>query len=472
MGEFSIGRSSTIASFALSAALACGGCGLSGPKPLDPANFLAPPPAAPPPADVRIDARRMPNDDAPGALPDSKTSVDPADSGGILTVPDLKGPAPKEVTHVSETVRENVQTPAEVATQRGAESGTTVPSVSAIATGPTEGEYMTLGAVVVTVNGNPIYANKVISDIAPVLSAKARELDSQSFQAVAEDEARKQIQVLERTELEFAAAQRNLDEHDRNLATQLTEQWRQQQITQAGGSLEQARSRAKADGRDFDDLVREQYRVEMRRIYFQKKEFPKVQVSAQDMRDFYTQHEDQMFTDRAEAKFLLIKIGAGASGGRDQALAKITGLRNRVLKGEDFGQIAGVTNDDDLLLSNKGDPGVGDWIERGAFANEKVEDEVWKLQPGQITPVIEESDAFFIAKMVQKKDGKTKSFEDAQVQALIRRALEAQQFNALRDKVTGDLIKDAIIFPEPPNENFQPVVEMALQMYPIWTRKS
>ena len=261
--------------------------------------------------------------------------------------------------------------------------------------------------------------------------------------------ARKQIQVLERTELEFAAAQRNLDEHDRNLATQLTEQWRQQQITMAGGSLEQAKSRAKADGRDFDDLVREQYRVEMRRIYFQKKEFPKVQVSAQDMRDFYTQHQDQMFSERAEAKFLLIKISFDASGGRDQALAKITALRNRVLKGEDFSQIAGTTNDDDGLLSSKGDAGFGDWIERGAFANEKVEEEVWKVQPGQITPVIEGPHAFFIAKMVERKDGKTKSFEDVDVQALIRRALEAQQFNALRDKVTGDLIKDAIIFPEP-----------------------
>jgi parvulin-like peptidyl-prolyl isomerase len=472
MGEFSIGRSSMIASFALASALVCGGCGLSGPKQLDPATFLAPPPAAPPPTDVRIDARRMPSDDAPGALPDSKTSIDPADSGGILTVPDLKGPPPKEVTHVSETVRENVQTPAEVATQRASDSGTKLPAAASVTTGPSEGEYMTLGAVVVTVNGNPIYANKVISDIAPVLSAKARELDLQSFQAVAEDEARKQIQVLERTELEFAAAQRNLDQHDRDLATQLTEQWRQQQITMAGGSLEQARSRAKADGRDFDDLVREQYRVEMRRIYFQKKEFPKVQVSAQDMRDFYTQHEDQMFTERAQAKFLMIKISFDASGGRDAALAKVTALRNRVLKGEDFSQIAGVTNDDEALLSSKGDAGFGDWIDRGAFANEKVEEEVWKLQPGQITPVIEEPTAFFIAKMVERKEGKTKSFEDADVQALIRRALEAQQFNALRDKVTGDLIKDAIIYPEPPNENFQPVVEMALQMYPIWTKRS
>jgi parvulin-like peptidyl-prolyl isomerase len=471
MGEFLIGRRGMIALGALSAALLVGGCGLGGPKPLDPATFLAPPPAPPSPAYVRSDTDHLSSpDDRGGALTNFKSTVDPADSGGVLTVPDLKQEPPKEVTGVSETVRENVRTPAEVADQRAAETGTTVPAAGHLTTGPSPGEYMTLGAVVVTVNGNPIYANKVLSDIAPVLVVKAREVDSGSFQAVAEDEARKQIQVLERTELEFAAAQRNLDQHDRDLAMQLTIQWKKEQITKAGGSLEQARSRARADGRDFDDLAQEQYRVEMRRIYFQKKEFPKVQVTAQDMRDYYAQHEDQLFTQHAEAKFSLIKIDIEASGGRDQALAKITALRQRVVKGEDFSQIAGTTNDDDALLSAKGAVNFGEWIDRGAFAHQKVEEEVWKLKPGEITPVIEEPKAFFIARMVERKDGKTRSFDEADVQALIRRALEAEQFNALRDKVTGDLTREAIISPEPPNENFQPVVEMALQMYPMWKK--
>jgi parvulin-like peptidyl-prolyl isomerase/predicted small lipoprotein YifL len=469
MAECLAGRRLGFGSITWLAAGLLAGCGLSGPKQLEPANFLAPPPASPQAEipGIRTDARRGPYDDQPGALNDYKSSVDPAESGGLLVVPDLKGEAPKEVTGVSETVRENVRTSAEVATQRAAETGTSLPAtVPSVTTGPTLGEYMTLGAVVVTVNGNPIYANKVLSDIAPVLVVKAKELDPDRFQSVVEDEVQKQLSVLIRTELEFAAAQRNLDEHDRKLADQLTMQWRQQQITDAGGSLEEARSRSKADGRDFDDLVQEQYRVEMRRIYFQKKEFPKVLVSADDMRQFYAAHQDQMFSQRAEAKFSLIKITFDASGGRDQALAKITLLRQRVLKGEDFSSIAGTVNDDEALLASKGD--LGDWIERGAFAHEKVEDAVWKLQPGQITPVVEDSGAFYLAKLVDKKEGRKRGFEEADVQALIKRALEAQQFEALRDKALEDLRKEAIIYPDPPS--YQPVVEMAMQMYPIWKK--
>ncbi len=412
----------------------------------------------------------MPDDDRPGALQDFKSSPNPADSGGLLVVPSLKPEPTKEISGVSETVRENVRTPAEVATQRAAQSGTTLPVEPSAGPGSDSpgGQYMTLGAVVVTVNGNPIYANKVLSDIAPVLAVKARELEGEQFAAAARDEVQKQVNVLVRTELEFAAAQRNLDEHDRKLADQLTMQWRQEQVTLAGGSIEAARSRAKADGRDFEDMVQEQYRVEMSRIYYQKKEFPKVQVTADEMRQFYAAHENQLFSERAKARFSIIKISIDASGGRDAALAKITALRDRIIKGESFAQIAGTVNDDEMLLANKGDVGMGDWIDRGAFANEKVESEVWKLQPGQVTPVIEEPTAFFLARMDQRKEGSSRKFDDPAVQALIRRSLEAEQFEALRGKAQADLLREAIVNPDPPQ--YQPAVDMAMQMYPVWRR--
>jgi parvulin-like peptidyl-prolyl isomerase len=186
------------------------------------------------------------------------------------------------------------------------------------------------------------------------------------------------------------------------------------------------------------------------------------------MRQFYAQHENDLFTQRSEAKFTLIKITFDASVGRDQALAKITALRQRVLAGEDFSKIAGTVNDDDALRAAKGDAGFGDWIDHGAYANEQVEDAIWKLNPGQITPIIEEPTAFFLARLVEKKDGNSRSFQDAEVQSMIRRALEAQQFQALRDGVQKKLLDSAIVSPWPPN--IDPAVEMAMQMYPIWRK--
>ncbi|MBV8782389.1 MAG: peptidylprolyl isomerase [Phycisphaerae bacterium] len=446
------------------------GCGSSGPQPLNPATFTQPT------ADTRVDQRRAALDDRPGQLlvgarPDQNPAPAPPVAPS-LTTPDrpINQPLPKpDVNGVSDVVRENVQTPADAATQRSgkAQNGSAEPA--APLTGATPGEYMTLGAVVVQVNGNPIYANKVLREITPVLAARAKELDSTQFRSVVEDEVQKQVGVLIRTELEFAAAQRNLDSHDRELADQLTMQWREQQITQAGGSLENAKARARADGRDFDDLVQEQYRVEMRRIYFQKKEFPKVQITAQDMRDFYAKHQADLFSDRDQAKFRVIKITFAASGGQQQALDKINSIRDRINKGEDFAKVAAVTNDDPKLLASSGDVGYGDWVQRGAYASQPIEDAVWKLQPGQMTPVIELPNGYAIAKLEQKQVGGSHGFGQPEVQAMIRRALEAEQFNALRDKALANLRAEAIIFPDPPH--YEPAVEMAMQMYPVWAKK-
>jgi parvulin-like peptidyl-prolyl isomerase len=327
---------------------------------------------------------------------------------------------------------------------------------------------MTLGAVVVEVNGDPIYANKILGDITPILAAHARESTEEQFHALAREEVQKQTEVLIQTELEFAAAQRNLDTKDQKLADELTMQWRDQQVTQAGGSIEAARARALADGRDFDDLVKEQYRVEMRRIYFQKKEFPKLQITASDMRDYYARHRDDAFTQHDQAKFRIIKIDFEKSGGRDAALEKIKAIQAQLSKGADFATLAGTTNDDDALLQSKGDAGFGDWIQRGAFANEKIEDAVWKLSPGQVTPVIELAHQFAIAKLDEKQQGMVRGFEQPEVQTAIRRTLEAQQFNDLREKVRKELEKNEIIQPWPPH--YDPAVEMAMQMYPVWTK--
>ena len=446
------------------------GCGGGGSRPLNPATFIQPN------ADTRIDQRRGAMNDRPGQLLES-ARVDQSDAPGPVapsSVPPKDRPIDQplptaDVSAISPAVRDSVKTPADAATQR---SPTTINAAvnagpAAPLTGVSAGEYMTLGAVVVEVNGDPIYANKILGDISPVLSVRAREVNSDQFRTIVRDEVSKQVQVLERTELEFAAAQRNLDTHDRQLADQLTMQWREQQVTQAGGSIETAKARSLADGRDFDDLVKEQYRVEMRRIYFQKKEFPKVQITAQDMRDFYGKHRDDLFTQHDQAKFRVIKIDFDKSGGKQQARDKIDALRERLVKGADFKTVAAVTNDDLALLRSQGDAGFGDWIQRGAFASEAIEDAVWKMSPGQITPVIELPKSFAIAKMEEKQVGATRGFEEADVQAMIRRTLEAQQFNALREKVVSDLEKEKVIS----EENYEPAIEMAMQMYPVWAKK-
>src|SRR5262249_32235597 len=88
--------------------------------------------------------------------------------------------------------------------------------------GSSKGVSIGYGSVIVDVNGTPIFAHKVISTIEPVLSQKAKDArDEKQFKSMARDEITKQVQALIRNELEFAAAQRSLDNQEKALADYL-----------------------------------------------------------------------------------------------------------------------------------------------------------------------------------------------------------------------------------------------------------
>jgi hypothetical protein len=330
---------------------------------------------------------------------------------------------------------------------------------------------MTLGAVVTEVSGTPIYADKVIQLLTPLLSSEARQKDSQSFKALAKHEIDKQVSAMIRNELEYAAAVQNLGPDEKTFAENLTTAWRQRQITEAGGSLELARRKAAADGIAFDEKVREQYRTYMVQIFYQKKIYPKVQVTAEDMRRYYDQHMKTEFTESDQARFRLIKISAKNMGGRSEAMDKIKDLHDRAARGEDFEKLAGSINHDPGLMKSAGRVGGAEgWVQRGAFAIPKVEEAVWKLQPGQVTDVIEVgSDSFYIARLEDRKLGRVRPFEEEDVQKQILDTLRKTQVAARREQMQAKLMANAVIYPYPPV--LDPVVEIAMQRYPQWAAK-
>jgi predicted signal transduction protein with EAL and GGDEF domain len=76
------------------------------------------------------------------------------------------------------------------------------------------------------------------------------------------------------------------------------------------------------DGADFDELLNDKARVNLVKVYWQKVEYPRLQVTADDMRAYYQHHLNDIFTQRSQAQFRVIKIDFKRTGGREQALAK------------------------------------------------------------------------------------------------------------------------------------------------------
>lgn len=329
------------------------------------------------------------------------------------------------------------------------------------------GAAAVLGRVVVEVNGEPIFSNKVLNPIEPDLAAKARETDPDQFKKIAAKAIRDQVDFLIRTELEVAAAKKNLGTQELQIADGLTEQWRRKQITEAGGAVELARQKARAEGTTFEEKVNDEYRANLVRIYYSKRIFPRVQVNADDMRRFFDRNREQMFSDRSAAQFRLIKVDVKKVGDMALARAKADELLTRARKGDDFATIAKEYNDDARLRSTGGDVGM---IEKGAFARQAVEDAVWQLNAGDVSNVIEDNNALYIAKLEQKKEGRVRGFEEEAVQDQIRNELRSRQLAELRERQREILLRDAVVNPYPPQ--IEPMVEIVMQKYPYWAMKT
>jgi parvulin-like peptidyl-prolyl isomerase len=402
--------------------------------------------------------------DRPEKLYDS-VSYDLLDPKGVSLVPQEAAVQQSSVTSISPIATE--------AAHQQMEQIASVPTTGpAAATGPSTlpaalplRRWIEVGGVVVEVNGHAINAGDVLKPLRPMLAAEARRSDAEAYRVFATREIKNQIMYMIRNELTVAQAEKALDQSEKDLGWQMTMVWKQQQVAAAGGSLEQAKARAAAEGNDFDEMLKDKLRENEVMIYYQKKLVPRLQVTAQDMREYYQRHVKDMFSEPEEVQFRLIKI-AIKSAGRDDALKKITDLKERLARGEDFQTLATQFNDDSRLSKSGG---LEQPIARGSYVNEKVEKAAWALQPGKISDIIETPNAFYLVKLESRKDGHVRPFEDLMVQRQIDQILRKEQFTIVQEKEMKKLLEAHPIDPDPPRHAL--AVEMAMQMYPQWAAK-
>ena len=420
-----------------------------------------------PPSGTRADRHVL--SDQPGQLNYDNVRMDllapPDQQISVLNIGRDDAPPRESVTAVPESVRDAVQFPTDDGNANGRASPATLPTTAPAArTGVSSGVAMTIGSVVCEVNGSPIYADRVLKSLSRVFAAEAKRRGERDFRKYAASEIEKQVTLFVEEELAFAAAKKNLDAREQAAAQDATMRWRARKITEAGGSVEQARAKAAAEGSNFDEQVDAQHRLHMVQVYYTKRLLPRAQVRADEMRRYYNQNLNTAFTEHAQAQFRMIKIDAGKTGGVPQAQAKIEDLHARAARGEDFTELARTVNDDPHLMRQGGDVG---WVQQGAFAIEPVEQAVWKLaEPGQVTDLVRVGDAFYIAKLEGRKPGRVRPFEEEAVQAQIKKVLQGEMLQTLRAREREMLMRDAIVYPYPPA--YDVVLDMAMQKYPDW----
>jgi parvulin-like peptidyl-prolyl isomerase len=409
------------------------------------------------------DDRRLENSDRSGAI------IRPQDQPAPRVPSAVRQAAPTAAIAPSvQAVANNPSTAPSIPPSRSTGVERSAPATSTA-------QYLTVGSVVTDVSGTPIYADKVIQAIAPQLAAEAKQRSLDSFKVFARDALNNQIRTMVQTELLVAAANRYLTREEKERAELITMGWRKKQETEAGGSPELARQRARAEGIDFEEKVQQQYRETLVALFFQTKVYPHVQVTANEIRAYYESHLKTQFTETDRARFRLIKISAARVGagqeGRNRAAELAKEIREKGAAGtnDEFAQLAKTTNHDSLLQSSGGYVTSDGWLPRGAFAVKEVEAAIWKLQPGEVSDVIQVGDNYYIARLEERKLGRVRPFDDLAVQAEITESLKQPQLAARKQRMEEQLLSEAIINPWPPD--LTPVMDMAVQNYQLWKKQ-
>jgi parvulin-like peptidyl-prolyl isomerase len=318
---------------------------------------------------------------------------------------------------------------------------------------------MTLGTLIAEVNGKPIYANKVLRECALTLRDDAREYDRDRFEIAARQEITREREVLIANDLELAAAERSLSSDDRRLAYELATRWRDHQINEAG-SVEAAQARALAQGKTFEEQEQDQENLLTVQIYYTRMIDARVQVTADDERDFYKSHLATDFSTPAVAHVYILHTDP-SDVGEQVARSHLEDFRRLIQGGADIAALAQQYNSPAFRAEME--------IHRDSFALRNVVNAIWTMAPGQVSDIIQDRGGLYLVKLVSRESGGVQPFDDEKVQNAIYETLKRRQIAKLRDEELQRLNDEAIIYRD--ETLVDATLDMAMQNYSRWAKK-
>jgi hypothetical protein len=145
------------------------------------------------------------------------------------------------------------------------------------------------------------------------------------------------------------------------------------------------------------------------------------EVTEYELRKYYSDHiKDYEFP--AKAKWREITVGLRGEASREECYQKIYALGNRVaLRGEPFEQVA--KEGSDGFTADVG--GMRDWTTQGSLVSQVLDQYIFGLPVGALSPVIEDEQSLRIIQVVERHEAGRTPFEE--VQAEILKTIKAQR---------------------------------------------
>jgi len=346
-------------------------------------------------------------------------------------------PAPVAVASVAEPGAEAPgKSPAASAAGSGAPAAERSPVVAAGSADVVSPRLV--DAVLAEVNGEVITREDILGPLRSQMAEWRREMSAEAFddrcryfvdlrlrQAISErlvlQEAKASLTDPEKEELEA-----RLDQSAKDMASEAGSRHALEgQLKGRGSSMAQEREKQR------DRLL-------IQRLLRQKVA-PDIQVTHSDLLNLYNQVRAERYEQPERVHLALILIQKGDSAGEDQARALARAVHQRAASGEDFAKLAAQFSHDPMAAKG------GDWglVTRGAFRIQEVNDALFALKGGEVGPLIETPQVFYIIKALQRQDARTVPFTE--VQAKLEDEVRQAKFNEAVSKYIQQLYERSYV---------------------------
>ncbi|WP_158265324.1 peptidyl-prolyl cis-trans isomerase [Blastopirellula marina] len=135
------------------------------------------------------------------------------------------------------------------------------------------------------------------------------------------------------------------------------------------------------------------------------------EVTHLQMLDYYNEHSSE-YEKPARAKWEQLMVKFSEFPNRQAAWEAIAGMGNRVLRGAPLDAVA--KRESQGIRASRG--GQYDWTSKGSLKNETVDQAIFSLPIGELSPILESPEGFHIVRVTDREDAGMVPFTKAQVE--------------------------------------------------------
>ena len=296
------------------------------------------------------------------------------------------------------------------------------------------GSPVLVNTVLAEVNGEVITREDILGPIRPQMAKWRKEYSPAAF----ESRCRQVINMKLREEISrhlvVQEAKAELSEEEKKHIDTTLGQILKNLASEAGSALllEEKLEREGTSLREERRRRREQLIVQR---YLRSKISPTVHITHSELLNRYRRVYQERYVQPTRVRLGLIAIRKSESPDVAQARAVADAVHQRASKGEDFARLARRYSHDPMAS------GGGDWgfVTKGSFRIKAVDEVLFALEAGQVGPLVETDEAFYIVKALARQEARTVPFTE--VQDELEDEIRDRKYNETVNKYIQDLYK-------------------------------